>query len=60
MKTSAKKFVLPKNSHRMSVDMDEQLHKKIKVASAKNRVTMRVFITEILKAHFREKKTCEN
>ena len=52
MTTSSKKFKMPKNTCRMSLDMDKQLHKKIKIAAAKKMMTMRALLVDIIRNHF--------
>jgi predicted HicB family RNase H-like nuclease len=56
MITSLKKPSLPENICRMSLDLDTQLHKKIKIAAAKKRVTMRSLVVDIIKEHFQGQK----
>jgi len=56
MKTSLKKPSLPKNICRMSLDLDIQLHKKVKIAAAKKRVSMRSLVVDIIKEHFMGQK----
>ena len=52
MKTLTKKPSLPKNICRMSLDLDKQLHKKLKIAAARKMVTMRSMVVDILKDFF--------
>lgn len=45
-----------KKKSRISLDVDKDLHKKIKLAAIKEGKTIRIFLNEIIKAHMTKDK----